>query len=401
MDKALSGIRIIDMTHNQAGLACTQILGFLAVGYDAVGKRLIAAAQDNGVAIQSSANNLLWNAVHGADGINAFVNDVTLAGVGQTAFYKNSQFLGFTSRIVLDAQGNQISPNTVDPNSGLGANVTCNGGNPCSAVVVGSWFSSPWINNSVDPTRMALAGSHVYVTQDTLEMSHVRCRPTTVDRCLGPSRLPAQRGLVVCDRRWRCRWDFRLQPCSQSARRPGVPAGLRSSSCRRPRRYREVFAHLQLKPPALVPVERWRQCVEDGKSFLAWSLGAAMITAHTDVVGSLLRPVALRKARDDWMAGRLSHAQFKSLEDRAVDEAISLQGAEGLDVVTNGEMRRLFFPIVCCASPCCVMAAKGLSLALLQECVGSAARRSPGGKKARQGKDFPAALRQGIARHTR
>jgi methionine synthase II (cobalamin-independent) len=45
-----------------------------------------------------------------------------------------------------------------------------------------------------------------------------------------------------------------------------------------------------------------------------------MITAHTDVVGSLLRPVALRKARDDWVAGRLSHAQFKSIEDRAVDE---------------------------------------------------------------------------------
>ena len=44
-----------------------------AVGYDAVGKRLIGAAQDNGVAIQSSRNNLLWNAVHGADGINAFV----------------------------------------------------------------------------------------------------------------------------------------------------------------------------------------------------------------------------------------------------------------------------------------------------------------------------------------
>jgi len=49
-----------------------------------------------------------------------------------------------------------------------------------------------------------------------------------------------------------------------------------------------------------------------------------MITAHTDVVGSLLRPVALRKARDDWMAGLLSHAQFKSIEDRAVDEAVSL-----------------------------------------------------------------------------
>src|SRR5215468_7144697 len=32
MDKALSGIRIIDMTHNQAGPACAQILGFLGGG---------------------------------------------------------------------------------------------------------------------------------------------------------------------------------------------------------------------------------------------------------------------------------------------------------------------------------------------------------------------------------
>src|SRR5262249_58666920 len=95
------------------------------------------------------------------------VNDVTLAGAGQTAFYKNSQLLGFTSRIVLDAQGNQISPNTARPDVALGANVTCNGGN-CNTQVAGSWFSSPWVNNRVDPTRMALGGSNVYVTQDTL-----------------------------------------------------------------------------------------------------------------------------------------------------------------------------------------------------------------------------------------
>src|SRR6516225_995075 len=68
-----------------------------------------------------------------------------------------------------------------------------------------------------------------------------------------------------------------------------------------------------------------------------------MITAHTDVVGSLLRPVALRKARNEWRAGRLSHAKFKSIEDRAVDEAVALQEAAGLEVVTDGEMRRLSF----------------------------------------------------------
>src|SRR5262245_2897745 len=68
-----------------------------------------------------------------------------------------------------------------------------------------------------------------------------------------------------------------------------------------------------------------------------------MITAHTDVVGSLLRPAALRKARDELAAGRLGHAQFKSIEDRAVDAAVSLQEEAGLDIVTDGEMRRLSF----------------------------------------------------------
>jgi hypothetical protein len=34
-------------------------------------------------------------------------------------------------------------------------------------------------------------------------------------------------------------------------------------------RYRRTFAHLQLKPPALVDVARWQQCVDDGRRFLA------------------------------------------------------------------------------------------------------------------------------------
>jgi hypothetical protein len=34
-------------------------------------------------------------------------------------------------------------------------------------------------------------------------------------------------------------------------------------------RYRRTFGALQLRPPALVEVERWRQAVEDGKRFLA------------------------------------------------------------------------------------------------------------------------------------
>jgi 5-methyltetrahydropteroyltriglutamate--homocysteine methyltransferase len=51
----------------------------------------------------------------------------------------------------------------------------------------------------------------------------------------------------------------------------------------------------------------------------------------------------LRKARDEFAAGRLSHAQFKSIEDRAIDAAVALQEEAGLDIVTDGEMRRLSF----------------------------------------------------------
>jgi len=68
-----------------------------------------------------------------------------------------------------------------------------------------------------------------------------------------------------------------------------------------------------------------------------------MITSHTDVVGSLLRPPELLQAREDVSAGKITQAEFKSIEDRAVDEAIALQETAGLEVVTDGEMRRLSF----------------------------------------------------------
>ena len=42
-----------------------------------------------------------------------------------------------------------------------------------------------------------------------------------------------------------------------------------------------------------------------------------MITAHTDVVGSLLRPPYLLDARRDLAASALSDAAFKTLEDQA------------------------------------------------------------------------------------
>jgi 5-methyltetrahydropteroyltriglutamate--homocysteine methyltransferase len=67
------------------------------------------------------------------------------------------------------------------------------------------------------------------------------------------------------------------------------------------------------------------------------------MTARTDVVGSLLRPADLLDARERLARGDLTPAAFKRIEDRAVDEALRLQDEVGLEVVTDGEMRRLSF----------------------------------------------------------
>ncbi len=71
---------------------------------------------------------------------------------------------------------------------------------------------------------------------------------------------------------------------------------------------------------------------------------------RSDVVGSLLRPDTLKAARDRHEAGEIAHAEFKEIEDRAVDEAVALQDRAGVDVMTDGELRRYAFfgPLIDC-----------------------------------------------------
>src|SRR5215216_4590948 len=67
--------------------------------------------------------------------------------------------------------------------------------------------------------------------------------------------------------------------------------------------------------------------------------------ARTDVVGSLLARLeqgsGAEQTADD--VGALSQEDFVAAENAAVDEALALQEEAGLDVVTDGEMRRLSF----------------------------------------------------------
>jgi 5-methyltetrahydropteroyltriglutamate--homocysteine methyltransferase len=60
---------------------------------------------------------------------------------------------------------------------------------------------------------------------------------------------------------------------------------------------------------------------------------------RSDVVGSLLRPAYLRESRQAVREGRLNAGELRVAEDRAVREAIALQEAAGLDVITDGELR--------------------------------------------------------------
>src|SRR5579864_4402528 len=67
------------------------------------------------------------------------------------------------------------------------------------------------------------------------------------------------------------------------------------------------------------------------------------MTYHSEVIGSLLRPGYLVDARKQFESGQLSAADFKVIEDRAVNEAIALQEEAGIDVITDGELRRYAF----------------------------------------------------------
>ena len=61
---------------------------------------------------------------------------------------------------------------------------------------------------------------------------------------------------------------------------------------------------------------------------------------RADHVGSLLRPPALLRAREDAAAGRLDPGGLRAAEDEAIRDAVKMQEEVGLQAVTDGEFRR-------------------------------------------------------------
>jgi 5-methyltetrahydropteroyltriglutamate--homocysteine methyltransferase len=68
-----------------------------------------------------------------------------------------------------------------------------------------------------------------------------------------------------------------------------------------------------------------------------------MTVHHADVVGSLLAPPELAEVQSYTPAREMSAEELKALQDRAIDDALAMQERAGLDVVTDGELRRVQF----------------------------------------------------------
>jgi len=61
---------------------------------------------------------------------------------------------------------------------------------------------------------------------------------------------------------------------------------------------------------------------------------------RADHVGSLLRPPALKEAREQRVKGEITPAQLKEIEDREIERVIKKQEDVGLQPITDGEFRR-------------------------------------------------------------
>src|SRR6516162_7385019 len=61
---------------------------------------------------------------------------------------------------------------------------------------------------------------------------------------------------------------------------------------------------------------------------------------RADHVGSLLRPAALKAAREKRAKSEIGAAELKAVEDREIKDVIKEQEAAGLQSITDGEFRR-------------------------------------------------------------
>ena len=61
---------------------------------------------------------------------------------------------------------------------------------------------------------------------------------------------------------------------------------------------------------------------------------------RAEIIGSFLRPSAIKEARAEVRAGRMTQVALREIEDREIRAVVAMQEAAGLKVATDGEFRR-------------------------------------------------------------
>lgn len=64
---------------------------------------------------------------------------------------------------------------------------------------------------------------------------------------------------------------------------------------------------------------------------------------HYDIVGSFLRPNAIKQARADFAAKKIDQEQLTTVEDEAIRDLVAKEIDTGLKIVTDGEFRRSYW----------------------------------------------------------
>lgn len=61
---------------------------------------------------------------------------------------------------------------------------------------------------------------------------------------------------------------------------------------------------------------------------------------RNDIVGSFLRPIELKKAKEDYIKGNITLEELTQVENKCIEELVKKEKEVGLKSVTDGEFRR-------------------------------------------------------------
>jgi photosystem II stability/assembly factor-like uncharacterized protein len=125
-----------------------QVTEFHDIAYDTNSDIIMGGAQDTGTPQQITPGGTTWDSVSTADGGDVAVDNISLAGAGQSIRYSSFQFLGWFRRRTYDAANTFI-------NQDFPALTVVGGG---AALV--TQFKTPVELNAIDPTHLIIGGGN-------------------------------------------------------------------------------------------------------------------------------------------------------------------------------------------------------------------------------------------------